>query len=1606
MSKLNCALLRGLGGRLLLVAMALFGGAVLAQDAITYKGTLVHPSRVLVKFKNPGAEAKSMAKEDLQSLKVVQRYENLPGLVVLDEANAARAVAIDAKAKVHSLSSRIESLKQAGLFEYVEPDYIRQVSATPSDAAFADGRLWGLRNTGQSGGLSGADIKATSAWDFTTGSRDVVVAVIDTGIRYTHRDLETQMWRNPGEIAGNSIDDDGDGYVDNVFGINAVSNTGDPFDDNGHGTHVAGTIGAAANDDNPHVGVAWEVRLMGLKFLNGQGSGKTSDEIKCIDFAIAKGVDIINASYGGSGFSQAQYDAISRARDAGILFVCAAGNESLDNEVSPSYPNSHDLENIVSVAALDRSDNLASFSNFGATRVDLGAPGVSIFSCWIGSDSDYKTISGTSMASPHVAGVAALVKARFPGLPLADWKARLLDTTVSVPALSGKCVTGGRVNAFEALNAVPDGVLEISLTPAGGINLLAGSMQTFRMRVTDALAVTGANITATLGSANLNFLDNGVAPDEVSSDGVYSVSVIAPAFSDTATFNASISAAGKDTANLQASYSIITPVVNNDFGKRSILTGTTATATGGNLRADKQTGEPNHGGNPGGHSVWWTWTAPADGAFAVDTQGSDFDTLLGVYTGSVVGSLTLVGGNDDVAGGTTTSRVAFMATSGTAYQIAVDGYGSSSGQIVLNLAEDAGGLAPENDNFANPEVVASGDAILFGNNENATKETGEFNHAGNAGGASVWYSWTAPNTGTTTITTAGSNFDTLLAIYTGTVIDALTVVADNDDSAFGGTHSQLSFASTGGTTYLFAVDGYAGSTGDLVLQLNHSQAGPPPANDEFANRITLTGSTVSTIGSNVGATIVNEEPVHAGNIGGKSVWWTWTAPANGLVTIDTAGSDFDTLLAVYTGNVLSSLALVAGNDDATSGERSSSVFFNASSGTTYQIAVDGYSGETRIAAEGSITLNIDRFSGQVPANDNFANATVVSGAGFSVGGSNVGTTVEEDEPIHAGNLGGKSVWWRWTAPASGVVNLSTSGSNFDTLLAAYAGASLDALSTIADNDDDPAGGTRTSALVFNATAGETYHIAVDGYNGVSGNIVLTLTQVGSFTNVLDIGFETNEGYFSNAQLAGQDGWEFFGSGGNAVISEYFTGQGQHGFIGGTQAPSFNNRSLYLWKEFSASPTAGQLLQFSVNFSILDSNNGKYDFFGWEFYNSNGQALFSVYFDNNPGNAILYSLDDGSGNNTGFTYANGVLYGLRIEMDPSNNRWSAFIEGIKVVDNQPMTTQGRSLNIAEVNAFWFLTTLNSAGNNGMVFDNYRVDVIDPMFAPTITSHPEGVAVTEGDTTSLTVAAEGTGTLQYQWFHNDEPVPSSNVATLGLSNIKMDQAGRYRVRVSNSFGTAMSNEALVEVIPFVAPPMNDDFASRTTLAGLSATITGSTVSATRQTGEPSHAGNLGGASVWWTWTAPETRRMVLSSLGSDFDTLLAVYTGNSVNALTPIAANDDAQSRSRGSLVEFDAQAGTVYQIAVDGYSGDSGTVRLAVGTIIEPVFGGTPQVGGQGFQLNFSSEPGVSFVIQSSTNLVDWVNVTTKVSDETGGFSYTDPGAMGSGRKFYRAFREP
>ncbi|MDP3979798.1 MAG: S8 family serine peptidase, partial [Chlamydiota bacterium] len=377
-----------------------------------------------------------------------------------------------------SVEETIQELKQSGNVIYAEPNYYVQAFATPNDPYL--NLEWGLHNTGQTGGTNDADIDAPEVWDIETGDPNLIIAVIDTGVDYTHPDLVDNMWVNEDEIPGNGIDDDDNGYIDDVYGYDFVNKDGDPFDDHGHGTHCSGTIAGVANNGIGVAGVAWRAKIMALKFLSSGGGGSTANAITAIEYARTNGAKILSNSWGGGGFSQALQDAIEAANNDGIIFVAAAGNNGKNTDTSPNYPSNYNVPNIISVAATDHNDALASFSNFGVETVDIAAPGVNIYStvpddnCSLCAPSGYRYLSGTSMATPHVSGTLALLWSHEPGLSHLEVIQRLLDSVDPIPALSGKIKTGGRLNINNALeedNIPPAAILDLSMQQAGIFSL-------------------------------------------------------------------------------------------------------------------------------------------------------------------------------------------------------------------------------------------------------------------------------------------------------------------------------------------------------------------------------------------------------------------------------------------------------------------------------------------------------------------------------------------------------------------------------------------------------------------------------------------------------------------------------------------------------------------------------------------------------------------------------------------------------------------------------------------------------------------------------------------------------------------------------------------------------------------------------------------------------------------------------------------------------------------------------------------------------------------------------------------------------------------------------
>lgn len=411
---------------------------------------------VLVRFKSGTSldRVREIASANHDTL--IDEIESVDGLTAIDDLDNADAKTVAAQYAAMSDVLYAEPNFQIKLDDPIQKEVPRDLVERPLTAEQPDDPMfndqWALNNLGQDGGTERADIDALEAWIKTKGSEEVVVAVLDSGVDYTHQDLAENMWQRPASLA--PYTDDELGTFNDLHGYNGTDRIADPMDDNGHGTHCAGIIGAEGDNGIGVAGVNWTVKIMPLKFLGRGGMGSTNDAIEAINYAIDRkkngvNVRIISASWGSNSYSKALEDTIRAAGDAGILFIAASGNDGSNNDNWPHYPSNYDLSNVISVAALDRNDKLASFSNFGTKSVHIAAPGKDILSTWL--KDNYRLSSGTSMATPYVSGIAALVVANEPTITMEKLRERILSTADKLDTLNGKVASGGRICAANAV---------------------------------------------------------------------------------------------------------------------------------------------------------------------------------------------------------------------------------------------------------------------------------------------------------------------------------------------------------------------------------------------------------------------------------------------------------------------------------------------------------------------------------------------------------------------------------------------------------------------------------------------------------------------------------------------------------------------------------------------------------------------------------------------------------------------------------------------------------------------------------------------------------------------------------------------------------------------------------------------------------------------------------------------------------------------------------------------------------------------------------------------------------------------------------------------------
>jgi len=620
---------------------------------------------------------------------------------------------------VDDLPRALDFLNKQAQVEYAEADGIVHAHLTePNDPRYLDGTLWGLHNTGQDEGTADKDIDAPEGWDIRHSAENVIVAVIDTGILYTHEDLAGNMWTNTSELNGlPGVDDDANGYIDDIYGINSITEGGDPIDDNRHGTHCAGTIGGSGDNATGVTGVAWEVQLMACKFLGAGGSGSSSDAAECVIYAVANGASVLSNSWGGGSFNATLEAAIEQAQMADVIFVAAAGNNGQNIDPAPYYPVAYPQSNIVGVASYNREGFRSSFSNYGPATIEVAAPGSNIFSStYSGDPTDidaYEPLSGTSMATPHVSGIIALMRAQFPSESYQSLINRLLDSADTT--IMGSSVISGGANLPAALTGSPSGPYNDTFDRARylgkrsfttlGTTLLAtaepgepshaGQPASHSVwfewvapmaNIIDVYSISDEMDTriavyegTSLGSLT-EIASNDNDPDAVNSG---RDSFLQFPATNNQTYFIAVDSADGSTGSF--SLSIENTPQNDDFADAIAWSGTGGTFRPDNTGATKEPGEPRHGGLFGGSSLWYTFTPAYDGRLRVGNgDGSPVDLGIGIYSGTEVSALAELGGaradrND------TANAYAFL-EAGVPYFIAVDTPDGKESWFFINWA--------------------------------------------------------------------------------------------------------------------------------------------------------------------------------------------------------------------------------------------------------------------------------------------------------------------------------------------------------------------------------------------------------------------------------------------------------------------------------------------------------------------------------------------------------------------------------------------------------------------------------------------------------------------------------------------------------------------------------------------------------------------------------------------------------------------------------------------------------------------------------------------------------------------------------------------------------
>jgi len=931
----------------------------------------------------------------------------------------------------------------------------------------------------------------------------------------------------------------------------------------------------------------------------------------------------------------------------------------------------------------------------------------------------------------------------------------------------------------------------------------------------------------------------------------------------------------------------------------------------------------------------------------LDTIGSSFDTVLYAFTGSSVSALTFRASNDNASPGSN-SRIIFTVTAGTTYRIAVDGGTLSidpEGSIVLSLRLAT--TAPPNDTFANSIAITGLTNTVTGDNLGATIETGEPSNSSTL--RSVWWKWTAPTNATVTLTTTGSAFAPGLAVYRGTAVSALTAVSPTSP-----------FQALAGTNYQIRVSGSANEAGFVTLNLS---AVPRPLNDAFTNRTTITGLTNTVTGHNIGATTDAGEFLPYIGMAGHTVWWSWTAPTNAAVFIDTTGSSISTIIAVQVGTSVSGLSSIS-----TAFELSQR-YFRAVAGVTYHLAVDGNS-----SAWGNIVLNLRAVPTQ--ANDSFSNRFSIAGMTNQVQGYTLGATREVGEPPHAGNSLGRTVWWTWNAPTNGNVRLEWTGPANVFVYQGTAVSNLTLVPSISTN------GYPLSALTFLGQAGESYQIAVEG-TGAPSDYTLGLKQ--SFPAAPEIQaspvgttIPTRRTTAFSVTAGGtiplryqwrKDGQDIPGATNTAftITSTQTTNSGVYSVVITNNYGSVVSSGAALTvipppindDFYNALPLSGFSSSASgMNFGATSEPNEAGHFGGqakasvWWFwvapasgvvvadtFGSSFDTVLAVYQGSSLTNLTLLANNNNAGTNVasqaGFVSQAGQLYWLAV--DGANNATGSIALSLQVRpppandDFAARAVVSGTSNVVFGSVFG-ATSQPDEPNQGYpsVWWTWQAPETKAMRIAVISSQGATLGIYSGTVLSNLV--------------------SVGLARGSSTTFSAREGEEYQIRIGSY---QLGADFRMELQP-VPEPTNNHFTNRALLIGTPALVAGNNLGATLEQSEPAHSNAQ--RSVWWTWTPTLSGRVAILDKGSYPAARIEVYSGAVLGALTNMGN-------------PFTAVAGQSYQICVSGvFQGyETGDIKFGFNLLNWDVISLQTSTNAQ-YEMPFHAQVLVSYAGSGSPNL--------------------------------------